>query len=249
MAFVNLEGVFIDFPVFQTSNRSLKKNLIRLGTGGKIARDSADRVIIRALNGISLQIKEGDRLGLIGPNGSGKTTLLRVLAGIYEPVVGEIHFEGRITPLFDVALGIDSELTGYDNIKMRAAYLGIPQTTITSKTDEIAEFTELGQFLDLPVRTYSAGMMLRLAFSVSVSIQPEILLLDEWISAGDASFIHKAENKMKELLERSSIVVIASHSMVTIRNNCNKCVLIDHGDIVLSGETEEVLDYYTENYS
>src|SRR3954469_3556576 len=184
MASIELDKVSVAFPVYSAGSRSLKKAMLAATTGGRIGND-AKHVIIQALDQVSLRLSDGDRLALIGHNGAGKTTLLRVLAGIYEPRVGSLKIDGRVTPMFDINLGIDPESTGYENIILRGLYMGMTRADILERRDSIAAFTELGPFLDLPVRTYSAGMQARLTFAMATCIDPEILLLDEGIAAGD----------------------------------------------------------------
>ena len=211
---------------------SLKKNIIRTLVGGKLHKDENDTIIIEALRDLTLKVNHGERLGLVGHNGAGKTTLLRLIANIYEPDSGHIHIEGKVTPLFDIALGIDPEASGYDNIFLRSLYLGEEAGTIKEKTEEIAEFSELGDFLNMPLRTYSAGMMARLLFSVSTAFNPEILVLDEGIVAGDADFIKKAEKRLDDLVARSGILVLASHSPDLIKRYCTEKLELSHGRLV-----------------
>src|SRR6185436_7580802 len=187
MASIELRDVSVSFPIYSAGTRSLKNIVLSATTGGRIGNDEG-HVIVQALDRVSLTLSEGDRIALIGHNGAGKTTLLRVLAGIFEPLVGAVKIEGRVTPMFDINLGIDPESTGYENIILRGLYLGLTKAEIMERRDSVAEFTELGQFLDFPVRTYSAGMHARLAFAMATCINPEILLLDEGIGAGDAGF-------------------------------------------------------------
>src|ERR1043165_9615269 len=196
MPAIELNNVSVTFPVYSAGARSLKSAVIAATTGGRIG-NQANHVIIHALDQVSLTFEHGDRVALIGHNGAGKTTLLRVLAGIYEPRVGWVRVEGRVTPMFDVNLGIDAESTGYENIILRGLYLGLTKAEILERRDSVAEFTELGQFLDFTVRTYSAGMHARLAFAMATCIDPEVLLLDEGIGAGDASFIDKANARLE----------------------------------------------------
>ena len=244
MAAITCENVSVDYPLYGAGSRSLKKTLMRMGSGGRISRDAGDRVCVQALRDVSLHIDHGERVGIIGSNGAGKTTLLRVLAGIYEPTRGVVRHEGRISPLFDTTLGMDTEATGYENIVLGGLFLGLSPREIRGRTDEIAEFTELGDYLSVPVRTYSTGMMLRLAFAVSTCIDAEILLMDEWIGVGDAHFLEKAERRMERLVGQSRILVIASHSDALIKRLCNKVVLLDHGEVKAIGLVEEILDQY-----
>ena len=244
MADILVNDVTVEFPLYGGGSRSLKKTLMRAGTGGRIARDAGERICVQALRNVSLAIGHGERVGLIGANGAGKTTLLRVLAGIYEPAYGTVRVEGWTSPLFDVGLGIDSEATGYENIMLRGLLLGLDPDEIRARIQEISDFTELGDHLSLPVRTYSAGMRLRLAFAVSTCIRPEILLMDEWIGVGDAHFLEKAEARMHDFVDRSSILVIASHSDALIKRLCSKVVLLDHGEVKAIGLVAEILDQY-----
>lgn len=205
--------------------------------------------MVRALENVTLHFQHGDRIGLVGRNGAGKTTLLRVLAGIYEPEVGTVRVEGHVAPLFDLSLGMDPEGTGYENILLRGLFLGIRRADIATRVDEIAAFTELGGFLELPIRTYSAGMRLRLAFAVSTSFQPDILLLDEGIGAGDAAFLEKVKRRLQEFASKATIIVLASHSEQLVRQMCSTAVLMEHGRIIAFSSTSEVLALYRERTS
>jgi ABC-2 type transport system ATP-binding protein/lipopolysaccharide transport system ATP-binding protein len=191
-----------------------------------------------------MEFRTGDRVALIGNNGAGKTTLLRVMAGIYEPVTGEVKSRGRISPMFDISLGIDGDISGYDNIRLRGLILGLPAREIEERMAEIAEFTELGDYLDIPVRTYSSGMMTRLTFAVATCFSPEILLMDEWILAGDAGFLAKAQHRVEAFVERAGILVLASHSTEICRRWCNKAVWMERGEVKMAGDISAVLDGY-----
>ncbi len=246
MATIILHDVSVEFPLYQGGSRSLKKALLRAGTGGRLARDAGNRVCIQALDEISLSLRHGDRVGLIGPNGCGKTTLLRVLAGVYEPTGGTVWTEGRISAIFDVGLGFDPDATGYQNILLRGLYMGLRPEVIRSRIPEISEFSELGDYLAMPVRTYSAGMTLRLAFGVATCTDPDILLMDEWVLAGDAQFLDKARRRLEAFVDRSSILVLASHSEAILRQWCDKALLLDRGRIRLFGPVDEVLAAYAD---
>ena len=243
MASMILEGLTVSFPIYDSNSRSLKKRLLGSATGGQIRADTGPTVV-RALDNVSLHLRHGDRVGLIGHNGAGKTTLLRAMAGIYEPEEGRVAIDGHVAPLFDIALGMDPESTGRENITLRGLYLGMSPVEIGQKLDEIAEFTELGSFLDLPMRTYSAGMRIRLAFAIVTSIKPDILLLDEGIGAGDAAFLAKAQERLTEFLGSAGIVVLASHSDHLVKSLCTRCVLLNHGKVISQGETEDMLKEY-----
>jgi ABC-2 type transport system ATP-binding protein/lipopolysaccharide transport system ATP-binding protein len=244
MNLIELEDVGVDFVIYQGSGRSLRKSVLHAGTGGILSHDAHHRTFVRALSGISFSLQKGDRLGLIGHNGAGKSTLLRVLAGVYEPTRGYVRVVGQVMPLFDISHGFDMDATGYENILVRAAYLGLSRREIMAATDEIAEFTELGDYLDLPIRTYSAGMMLRLAFGVTTTVHSDVLLLDEWISAGDLGFLEKAQQRASNFVRRSNVLVLASHSKDAMQLLCNKVLWLDKGEIVKFGDVDEVWDAY-----
>lgn len=229
MISIKIENACIDFPIYTSSNRSLKKQLICSATGGMISSNDAGLVTVRAINNLTLEIKEGDRVGLIGHNGSGKSTLLRLITGIYTPSKGSIKTRGKIGSLIDISLGIDPELTGRDNIFIRGRLLGIEAKRIKTLQEEIINFTDLGDFIDLPLKTYSSGMQMRLAFGISTCINPDILLMDEWLSVGDESFQQKAEVRLQNLIEKTKILVIASHSHELIKKVCNRVIRFEHG--------------------
>ena len=241
---ISLEDVSVSFPLYHGGSRSLKKNLLFRGSGGRIGTDASQRIVVEALRNISLTLGVGDRLALIGSNGAGKTTLLRVMAGIYEPIAGKVTVRGRISPMFDISLGIDHELTGYDNIRLRGLILGMTPDEIETKLPEIAEFTGLDDYLEMPVRTYSAGMMLRLTFAVATCFEPEVLLMDEWIVAGDASFINQARQRIAKFIDKAAVLVLASHDLATCQQWCNKAVWLDQGRIKAFGAIDEVIQAY-----
>jgi ABC-2 type transport system ATP-binding protein/lipopolysaccharide transport system ATP-binding protein len=241
---LSLDHVSVSFPVYHGGSRSLKKRLLFRGSGGQLASDASHRITVEALRNVSLEFSTGDRVALIGSNGAGKTTLLRVMAGIHEPVIGVVKSCGRVSPMFDIALGIDGEISGYDNIRLRALILGLSAREIEERMADIVEFTELGDHLDLPVRTYSSGMMSRLTFAVATCFAPEIVLMDEWIVAGDAGFLAKAQHRMESFIEKTGILVLASHSSVICRQWCNKAVWMERGEVKMQGDIEAVLDNY-----
>jgi ABC-type polysaccharide/polyol phosphate transport system ATPase subunit len=249
MAFLRLRNLSVEFPIYQGSSRSLKKLLVATTTQGNLARDATHRVNVRALNDINLDIEDGDRIGLIGANGAGKTTLLRILAGIYLPTRGQVYSSGKISALLDVSLGLNPDATGLENIILRGMYMNIHPREMRTRVDDIAEFTELGAYLDMPARTYSAGMMVRLGFAVSTCILPEILLMDEWLSAGDARFLEKAQKRMEQFVGSSNILVLASHSVDLLRNWCNRGILLQHGRVAAQGDINDVVAAYQEMVS
>lgn len=244
MPSIYLKNVCVDIPIYNSQGRSLKKTILGMATGGKIGLNERGNTIIRSLDNISCQLTTKDRVGLIGHNGAGKSTLLRVLSGVYEPSFGISKIEGNVGSLIDVSLGIDGEATGIENIFLRAALLGIPNKVVEKELDNIIEFSELGEFIRMPVRTYSSGMHLRLAFAVSTMINPDILLMDEWLSVGDQNFQKKAEKKLNELIERSSILVIATHSRALIEKCCNRVLWLEHGRLKMDGTPEQVCPLY-----
>ena len=244
MAYIEFNNVCVDFPIYNANGRSLKKRLIQVATGGQLGSDQQGRVVVRALEGLSFTLKDGDRVGLLGHNGAGKSTLLRLLSGVYEPSSGSARIEGEIGSLIDISLGIDPEATGRENIYLRGGLLGMTRSEIAAQIDEIIEFSELGDFVDMPLRTYSTGMHLRLAFAVSTVVRPEILLMDEWLSVGDEGFKHKAEARMSELVRSTNILVIASHSRELVLHTCNRIIWLEHGKIRMDGDPQTVATAY-----
>jgi len=240
MAQIQFIQAGVDIPIFNASSRSLKTRLLRMATGGKLSADQSGHVVVTALQDLNFTLSDGDRVGLVGHNGAGKSTLLRVLSGVYHPVHGRVVLQGNVASLIDISLGIDHEATGRENIFLRGALLGLSKKEVAAKLDEIIDFSELGDFIDMPVRTYSSGMHLRLAFSVSTVIRPEILLMDEWLSVGDESFKHKAEARLAELVQATKILVIASHSKDLIMKTCNRVLWLEHGRIKMDGTPDAV---------
>lgn len=234
----------MDIPIFNSQGRSLKKTVMGIATGGKIGLTEKGKTIIRSLDNVSLNIRSGERVGLIGHNGSGKSTLLRVCGKVYKPSSGIARIEGTIGSLIDISLGIDLEATGIENIFLRGALLGIPVKDLKKALPDIVDFSELGDFIHMPVRTYSSGMHMRLAFAVSTMISPDILLMDEWLSVGDLSFQRKAEERLNKVIERSNILVIATHSRGLIEKCCSRVIWLEHGIIKMDGEPETVCREY-----
>jgi ABC-type polysaccharide/polyol phosphate transport system ATPase subunit len=243
MASVVIENVRVDFPVYGPQ-RSFRKVLFERATGGRITRETRDRVVVKALSNINLSLQHGDRIGLVGHNGAGKSTLLKVLAGVYQPIEGRLLVEGKITPLFETLPGLDPEDTGYQNITTAGLLFGLSRHEIERLLPDVEQFSELGEYLALPVRTYSQGMVTRLGFAIATAIDPGILLMDEGIGAGDARFTERVEKRLKEFMDRSSIIVLASHSASLIRSICNRAALMQSGQIVSTGSVDEVLKKY-----
>lgn len=246
MAHIIFDHVSVDFPIYNAKNRSLKNTVMQAATGGKVSF-GAEGAIIRSLDDVTFKIQEGERVGLVGHNGAGKSTLLRALSDVYAPTSGYAEIVGEIGSLVDIGLGIDGEATGRENVFIRGALLGLRRKQIESRFDEIVEFSELGEFIDMPVRTYSSGMHLRLAFAVATIIRPEILLMDEWLSVGDAAFNEKAEKRLYELVQSSRILVIASHSRELIERTCNRAMWFDHGKLRMDADPKSVCKAYWGN--
>jgi ABC-type polysaccharide/polyol phosphate transport system ATPase subunit len=246
MARVILENVRVDFPIYGAQHRSLRTAIMQRATGGLIYREGRnnERIIVRALNGVSLHLEEGDRLGLVGHNGSGKSTLLKVIAGIYEPITGTRKVEGRVTPLFDMMPGLEPEDSGYENILTSGILLGMSRDQVESKIPEIEEFCELGEYLALPVRTYSAGMLMRLGFALVTALEPGVLLMDEGFGTGDLRFTERATKRMEEFIGRSRIIILASHSDRMIKSMCDRAALLHEGQLVAVGPVDDIYERY-----
>lgn len=236
MSSITLENVGLDFEQRQP------KRIRDLLTGQRNAE--CQPMVVHALKNIHLSLHDGDRLGIIGHNGAGKSTLLKVLGGIYEPTEGRKEIDGKTTCLFELATGFEMEASGYANIELRGLMLGMDPKTIEAKKREIAEFSELGEHLHRPVKYYSSGMFLRLAFSISTAISPEILLLDEVVAAGDAAFVEKASKRLNAMIDHVNILVFVSHSMEQICSFCNKCLWLEGGEIAGSGDTRQITEKY-----
>ena len=243
MVSIDTYNACVDFPIFDAKSRSLKKAVMS-SAGGKIGQNASNTVVVEALRDINLHLREGDRVGLVGHNGAGKSTLLRLLSGIYEPTRGVADVRGRVAPVFDLGVGMDPEISGYENIIIRGLFLGQTRKQMKAKMDEIAEFSELGDYLNMPLRTYSTGMRVRLALGVVTSIEPEILLLDEGIGAVDAAFMAKARVRLAEMVERSGILVFASHSNDFLAQLCNTALWVDKGEIREAGLVADVVGAY-----
>lgn len=242
MTRIVLDGVSVDFPIYQGVSRSFRIAVFE-AVGGKL-EDHNQRCVVSALKDVTFELAEGDRLGLVGHNGAGKTTLLRVISGVYPPTQGKLWINGSISALTDLSLGIDNELTGRENIINRLILLGHTFRSARELSREIEEFSELGGFLDLPMRTYSSGMSLRLAYSVATCMTPEILILDEMVSAGDAAFMGKVKKRTREFLDRTKILVLASHNLAMLKEYCNKGLWLDHGAIKEFGEIDAAVKGY-----
>ena len=242
-ASIHADGVCVQFPIYHGSSRSLKKTVMAAASG-RLGEDRQHRVVVQALRDVSFSLRPGDRLGLVGGNGAGKTTLLRTLAGIYEPVVGSVRVSGVIGSLLDVNFGMNLELSGRENILLRGLYNGMGSQAIAAMAKDVADFAELGEFLELPVRFYSSGMAVRLAFGMATAIKPQVLLMDEWFLAGDASFLDKARARMEGLVRNAEILVLSSHLNAIVQEWATRLIWLDHGRVREDGPVDEVLAHY-----
>ena len=242
-AVVRVENCSVLFPLYHANSRSLKKTVLAAASG-RLGRDAQHRVVVQALRDLSFTLRPGERLGLIGANGAGKTTLLRTLAGIYEPVMGHVVVSGSVNALLDPNLGMNMELTGRENIRLRGLYHGLPRSALRRLEDDVQEFAELGDFLDLPVRIYSSGMVVRLGFGLATAIRPQILLMDEWFLAGDAAFYDKAQARLEDMVRGAEILVLSSHSEEVVTEWCTRVFWMHEGRVQEDGPPDEVLERY-----
>ncbi|MFT8779616.1 ABC transporter ATP-binding protein [Acetobacter orientalis] len=241
MVEIKLDNANVEFSIYNARSRSLKSNLMKR-VGGHIGQSAKDdRVVIHALRDINLHLKTGTRLALVGHNGAGKSTMLHLLGGVYEPSSGSAIIKGRVSSLLDLSMGMDPEQTGRENIILRAVFLGMSIAQAKALVPEIAEFSELGPYLDLPMRTYSSGMAMRLGFGVSTAIQPDIILMDEMIAVGDVRFAEKARTRLHKIMDNAGILVISSHSSETLRQYCDRAIWLKEGQVLADGPLEDIL--------
>jgi lipopolysaccharide transport system ATP-binding protein len=243
MASIIARGLSIDFPLYHAESRSLKKAMLSAASS-RLSHDRKQRVVVQALRDVSFALKAGDCLGLVGENGAGKTTLLRTLAGIYEPIAGTLSIRGRLTALLDMSHGMNTDLTGRENIRLFALYKKLSRPETVRLEEDVIEFSELAQFIDLPVRTYSSGMTLRLGFALATAIRPEILVMDEWLLAGDAAFVEKARHRIESVARRADILIMSSHSAGVIKKWSTRAIWLNRGRIVGDGAPDDVLRAY-----
>jgi len=243
VADIFLKNVGVDIPIFDVREASLKKALLGRTIGGRFVR-SGSYLTVNALKNIDFEAHDGDRIALVGDNGAGKSTLLRVVSHVYPPTSGAVHVVGKVSPMFDTTLGMNMDATGMENIQISGTIWGMTRAQIKNNTDDIVDFTELGDYLKVPIRTYSNGMLLRLAFAIATVREPEILLIDEIIGVGDAGFFRKAFARLLKLAERSRILMVAAHQDETLRRLCNKAAWLDHGSLMAYGEFESVISAY-----
>ena len=232
---VSVKAIELDYPLYSVRARSLR-SVAALAIGGTLMRNRSDsELYVRALHGITFDLESGDRLAIMGANGSGKSTLLRVLAGIYEPTRGQVQVRGKITSLLEIGAGLDPEATGARNIRLLASLRGYSPWRMSAKVDEIIDFSGLGHFAGMPVKSYSSGMTARLLFAVATSFEHDVLLLEEWLSAGDEAFVKQATDRMLSVAERSRVIVTATHNMALAERLCNKVLYLDHGQPIFFG--------------
>lgn len=244
MSIIKCEDVFLGFPLYNTHTRSFKKRVLNTASLVKGGEDVGGRSFFTALNKLSFELSKGERVALLGDNGAGKTTLLRLLNGIYFPSSGCLTVRGKCSSLVDIGLGIDPEASGMENIYLRGRLLGLSKQDLTDSLEKIIDFSELGEFIHMPVRTYSSGMQLRLAFSIVTTIPPDILLMDEWLSVGDESFREKAEEKLLNMVQASNLLVLASHSRELIEKVCTRAIWLENGSVKLDGDPKSVCEIY-----
>ena len=235
---IKLDSVSLAYPVYSIRAQSIRNTIANIAVGGRLLKNGQDVVHVKALDKVSFKLNDGDRLGIIGHNGAGKTTLLKTIAGVYEPDTGSVEVDGKISSMIDIGQGVDIELTGRENLINMGRIRGFSTKQLIEKTPEIMEFTELGPYIDLPLKTYSAGMVTRLIFGVATSFEPDILLMDEWIGAGDKFFFEKASHRLNSVLTRARVIVLASHSWALISVFCNKLLVMNHGQQVYFGPIE-----------
>jgi ABC-2 type transport system ATP-binding protein len=243
VAAIFFNSVGVDIPIFDVRHASLKNALLGRTIGGRFAQ-SGSYMIVNALKNLNFEAHDGDRIALVGDNGAGKSTMLRVASHVYPPTAGTVHVVGKVSPMFDTSIGINMDATGLENIQIAGTIWGMTRAQIKNSIDDIVDFTELGDYLQIPIRTYSTGMLLRLAFAIATIREPEILLIDEVIGVGDSSFLKKSFVRLLQLVERSRILMVASHQDETLRRLCNKAVWLDHGSLMAYGEFESVLSAY-----
>ena len=240
MPHILAEAVSIEFPLYHIGARSLKKRILA-SSPLRLRQDESSRIVVAALRDLDFHIKAGERVALVGHNGAGKTTLLRTLAGVYEPVAGRLEVAGTIGALIDPSAGMDPNATGRENIILRGLFRGLDESQSTDLAEEVGAFSGLAEFLDVPVRTYSAGMSVRLSFAMATVMDPEVLLMDEWFMAGDADFLDRARAKIEGLVTKAEVMVLATHDMGIVRQWCTRAIKLEAGRIVADGTVAEVL--------
>lgn len=245
MSSIILENITLDYPIFGSNLRLITKRIASLATAGKISSNEKIQ-FVRSLNNISLTINPGDKVALIGGNGAGKTSLLKVISGIFKPTKGKVKVNGNVTTILGFGFGLEEEATGYENIILGGLSLGYTIKQMLAKTHSIGEFTELGEFLNMPIKTYSSGMKARLAFAITISFDPGILIIDEGIGVGDKQFLNKAQKRIEDFLNNASTLILASHSSELLKKFCTRGLVLKNGNIKFDGSIDSALDYYNE---
>lgn len=243
MPSITVKNLYISFPLYHENMRNLRK-ITNIFLSGRLSEDKHRKIYVQSLRDISFSIKGGERVGLIGTNGAGKTTLLRTMSGIYEPVSGHLRIEGHISSLLDPSVGMNPELTGRENIRLRCYIDGVPHRQMNEIEEKVIEFSELGPYIDLPVKTYSSGMNLRLGFGLITAIDPQILLMDEWFMTGDEGFMLKATHRLENIVKKSQILIISTHSPQILIKWCNRIIWLEQGFLKMDGTPQEVLPVY-----
>ncbi len=247
---INLKNVYLDFPIYDAQSLSIRNKMRDIGNTvvTRSKKNISGARVIEGLKDINLNLVHGDKVAIIGSNGSGKTTLLKLIAGIYYPSSGEVKSKGELSCMLDIGFGFELDATGYENIILSNIIRGLTKKSIDKILPDIAEFSGLGEFLNMPLRTYSSGMQARLAFSSAIARTPGILLIDEFFSTGDIEFSEKSKSKVLEMMDNSSILAFASHDMDLLENICNKAILMKNGEIIFSGIPKEVINFYKDTY-
>lgn len=240
---ITVKNLYISFPLYHENMRNLRK-ITNIFLSGRLSEDKHRKIYVQSLRDISFSIKGGERVGLIGTNGAGKTTLLRTMSGIYEPVSGHLRIEGHISSLLDPSVGMNPELTGRENIRLRCYIDGVPRKQMNEIEEKVIKFSELGPYIDLPVKTYSSGMNLRLGFGLITAIDPQILLMDEWFMTGDEGFMLKATHRLENIVKKSQILIISTHSPQILIKWCNRIIWLEQGFLKMDGTPQEVLPVY-----
>jgi lipopolysaccharide transport system ATP-binding protein len=242
---IDVQSLRIEFPLYHGQSRSLKKTMLAAAKGRRLQQNSQHRMVVEALRDVSFSLGPGERLGLVGHNGAGKTTLLRALAGVYEPVGGRVQIQGSLNALLDPNQGMNMELTGRENVALRGRFHRMNNAGILDLQEDVRAFAELGDFFDLPVRIYSSGMVVRLAFAMATAIRPQVLLMDEWFLAGDASFRVKAQERLESMVRGADILVLSTHIPDIVRSWCTRVIWLEDGHVRADGPANEVMDAFT----
>jgi ABC-type polysaccharide/polyol phosphate transport system ATPase subunit len=243
---IQVSKLTVDLPIMNVTARSIRQDVMKFAVGGRLLRKRDDKMVVRALSNVTFDVGDGERVGVVGHNGAGKTTLLRAVAGVYSPTSGSIAVEGNVSALFGAGIGLDPEATGVENIRLLGAFHGLTKSMMAELTPDILDFCQLGSFIDMPVKTYSSGMLMRLAFAVATSFEPDVLILDEWLGAGDAAFVKRAQARVDKFVGSARVVLLASHSDALIASFCSRVLWLDSGQVRYFGEVAEWQEQYAE---